>query len=105
MSTNQDTKKLKKELREAIAAHNRGADITYNENYNVMHKLGSMVTRGICRRVSQGIDGTSNSKISWKDMMEWSRSMLPVGAGYKDQDTTESLKPYVDLLRDEYNKG
>ena len=99
------TATLKKQLREAIAAHNRGGDISFNENWNALHKLGNNTTRSICRQAAYGKCGDDKDKITMKDLVEWSKGMLPVGVGYKNQDIDDDIKPYVKLLDELALKG
>lgn len=91
---------LRKELRESIAAHNSKKDICANDGYNRTNRLGSIVGRNICNRVAQHKNGImGHSKLTMKDCVEWAATMLPEGAGYASQDITESIKPFVDLLK------
>jgi len=96
---------LKKQLREAIAAHNRGADLCFNENWNAANKVGNIITSFICRQAAYDKRGDDKEKITMKDLVKWSKGMLPVGVGYKNQDTTDDIKPYVKLLDELALKG
>jgi len=90
---------LKSDIRQAIAAHNKKLECSTNDNWNKANKCGTNACRSICRSIAYRKTGEGSAKITWKDAVEWSQSMLPTGAGYPSQDITPSNEPYVMLLR------
>lgn len=92
---------MKRELQQAIKAHNQNKEVSANDSWNKQNKAGTVTTRSICRRVAVHMTGESRTKITFKDVVRWSRSMLPVGSGYPSQDTTPELAPYVEYLKNQ----
>lgn len=88
----------KRDLSDAIKAHNRGADNSANDNYNLANRLGSNHARTICRLAAASHTGDSRSKVSLSIISAWADGLLPVGAGYRTQDRHDWMLPYIATL-------
>jgi hypothetical protein len=88
-----------KELKIAIAAHNKNTDVSFNESWNKANNAGSILMRQICKKIAWNKWGGGIRKISLNDAKKWAETLLPPGAGYPSQDCVPGSQ--MDDLRKE----
>jgi septin family protein len=92
-------KTISSEFKQAMSAHNKGLEVTANDNYNEMKKLGTERARAECRAIANSKTGSATGKISLKNAIDWAKGMLPKGKGYPSQDITPMNEPFVTWLK------
>lgn len=88
-----------KDFKQALSAHNAGREAAcFNDNYNVMNKLGTFSARSIVNRIASHHYGCASrgKKLTSKHVIEWSKGMMePGSSGYPSQIIEEYMREVV----------